>query len=110
MHKDNKNSILPYWELRKTESTPLLDLCLAISCLRSCLARTTKDKQASLGQAIAFLELYKQQRGKCEEVLYNTARFAQGLGLNIAAQRTYDQLLSICQDQEIKVRAQYNLA
>jgi hypothetical protein len=48
LHKDNISSVQPYWQIRNQTDSPLIDLCLFISCARQAHSRTAKNKVKSM--------------------------------------------------------------
>ncbi|EDV23087.1 uncharacterized protein TRIADDRAFT_58003 [Trichoplax adhaerens] len=72
---------------------PLLALCIANTYLHMATQRTTANKNYCILQGIAFLYLYKNQRGSCQEAYYNVGRAYHQLGLFHLAVHYYRKAL-----------------
>ncbi len=62
LHKENINSVQPYWEIKQKSESSLVDLCLFVSCVRQAHSRTADNKPEQLEQAMGFMAAYKRRR------------------------------------------------
>ncbi|XP_015792228.1 general transcription factor 3C polypeptide 3 [Tetranychus urticae] len=108
-----KHALGEYVNIHKENpKDPFAILCIAIGFLHLACQKFTSNRHSAFNQMCAFLNLYLEARGECQESLYNIGRAFHQLGLFNEAVHFYERALNciseIDSDSDVD-KARFNL-
>ncbi|XP_053200601.1 general transcription factor 3C polypeptide 3-like [Panonychus citri] len=96
-----KHALGEYVNLHKENpKDPFAILCVAIGFLHIACQKFTSNRHSAFMQMCAFLNLYLETRGECQESLYNIGRSFHQLGLLNEAIHFYERALNCSIDMD----------